>query len=72
MSILPCGRCPLAAPPAEAVLLRPDAPPRLALEPGAAQLGPQLVVTRLQVAETLLVYAVPNKNNYIILHSLMM
>ena len=69
---LPCCRCPLAAPPAEAEPLRPDAPPRLALEPGAAQLGPQPVVAGLQVAETLLVYAVPNKNNYIILHSLMM
>ena len=58
---LPSGRCPLAAPPAEAVLLRPSAPPRLAQEPGATQLGPQPVVAWLQVAETLLVYAVPRE-----------
>ena len=61
MSILPCGRRPRAAPPAEAEPLRPDAPPRLALEPGAAQLGPQCVVAGLQVAETLFVYAVPRE-----------
>ena len=60
---LPSGRCPLPAPPAEAVLLRPGALPRLAQEAGATQLGPQPVVAWLQVAETLLVYAVPNKNN---------
>ena len=60
---LPSGRCPLPAPAAEAVLLRPGALPRLAQEAGAAQLGPLPVVAWLQVAETLLVYAVPNKNN---------